>query len=119
MEMQPSGKSDSTIILPLRKQEHADFLRDLFNGQRGEPIKLTRHEFAGRFIFSLRKYADRPVQQRIPEGMIPVEMQFPDTSNSTHEMSMINKTTTGMINWFMRIPSVSQNSFEELNILNR
>ena len=85
MDMQPSGRSDSTIILPLRKQEHADFLRDLFNGQRGQPIKLSRHEFAGRFIFSLLKYADRPVQQRIPEGMIPVEIEFPDTSNSTHE----------------------------------
>ena len=85
MDLHSFSKSDSTLILPLRKQEHVDFLRDLFNGQRGLPIKLTRHEFAGRFIFSLRKYADRPVQQRIPEGMIPVEIQFPDTSNSTHE----------------------------------
>jgi hypothetical protein len=31
---------------------------------------------------------------------------------------MINKTQTGMINRFMRIPCVSRNLIEELNILN-
>jgi len=37
----------------------------------------------------------------------------------TNEMSMIRETPTGMINLFMRITSVSQNSLEELNNLNR
>jgi hypothetical protein len=36
-----------------------------------------------------------------------------------YEMSMINKTPSRMINNFMRITSVSQNSLEEPNNLNR
>jgi hypothetical protein len=80
-----STSNPSIVILPIRKPEHADFLRDLFNGTRGQPIKLNRDEFAGRFIFSLRAYSDKPNKQSIPEGMMPVPVEFPDTNCTTHQ----------------------------------
>ena len=76
----------STIVtLPVRKPEHIDFLRDIFDGERGRPIKINRSEFTGRFIFSLRCYSDKPVPQKIPEGMTAVEIEFPSAQWSSHE----------------------------------
>ena len=78
-----TNESKTTVILPVRKEEHIDFLRDLFNGARGQPIKINRKEFVGRYIFSLRKYANSPQRQIIPNGMTGVEIEFPDTEVST------------------------------------
>jgi len=78
-------KEPASAILPIRKAEHADFLRELFNGQRGVPIRIHRNEFIGRFIFSLRKYASQPQRQVVPTGYTPVEIVFPDTCHSTAE----------------------------------
>lgn len=77
-------ESRSVVVIPIRKTEHADFLRDMFNGERGKPIKINRNEFTGKFIFSLRKYSRFPVLQKIPEGYIPVEFEFPETEYSQH-----------------------------------
>lgn len=74
----------SVVKLPIRKPEHIDFIRELFQGERGKPIKITRNEFIGRFIFSLRCYSDKPVQQKIPEGMNAVEIEFPSVEWSSH-----------------------------------
>jgi hypothetical protein len=73
------------IIIPIRKQEHVDFIRNLFNGTRGLPIKITRNEFTGKFIFSLRQYSALPKQQIIPDGYIPVAFEFPETEYSQHK----------------------------------
>lgn len=80
-----SPSENGRAILPIRKPEHADFLRELFNGKRGEPLQITRSDFTGRFIFSLRHYSKRPVTQKVPQGMIPVEVVFPQTQLSTSE----------------------------------
>lgn len=82
MTLQPT-ENKTTVILPIRKEEHVDFLRSIFNGTRGQPIKINRDEFLGKFIFSLRRYSDRPSCQSIPEGSIPVEVQFPASALST------------------------------------
>jgi hypothetical protein len=79
----PKDEIQVSAILPIRKEEHADFLRSLFNGHRGVPIKIARKEFAGRFIFSLRKYSPAPLRQVIPDGYIPVEIEFPETPYAT------------------------------------
>jgi hypothetical protein len=41
------------VILLVGREEHIDFLRDLFNAVRGEPIKINRKEIMGRYIFFL------------------------------------------------------------------
>lgn len=67
------------IILPIRKTEHVDFLRDIFNGTRDQPIRITRKNFIGRFIFSLRSPSKIPKPTSVPLGMIPVQIELPDT----------------------------------------
>jgi hypothetical protein len=79
----------SVVLLPIRKAEHADFLRDVFDGIRGQPIKIHRNEFVGRFIFSLRSYSEKPAKQIVPDGMTPVEIEFPDTPCTTHQKRYI------------------------------
>jgi hypothetical protein len=82
--LQKAPEIHSVVVIPIRKTEHADFLRDMFSGERGKPIKINRNEFTGKFIFSLRKYSKLPVVQKIPEGYIPVEFEFPETEYSQH-----------------------------------
>ena len=77
--------SPACAILPVRKQEHVGFLHQLFNSNRGEPLRINRSEFAGRFIFSLRHYSDKPLKQGIPEGYTGVPVEFPDTGLSSHQ----------------------------------
>ncbi len=82
MTLQPT-ENKTSVILPIRKKEHADFLRSMFNGSRGQPVKINRDEFLGQFIFSLRRYSNKPNCQPMPEGTFPVEVQFPASSLST------------------------------------
>lgn len=77
--------SPACAILPVRKQEHVGFLHQLFNSNRGESLRINRSEFAGRFIFSLRQYSDKPLKQGIPEGYTGVPVEFPDTGLSSHQ----------------------------------
>ena len=84
MALQPT-EIKTVVTLPIRKEEHVDFLRSMFNGTRGQPIKINRYEFLGRLIFSLRKYSPCPTRQIIPTGYMSVEIEFPDTPHSTAE----------------------------------
>lgn len=77
--------SRQSLILPIKKQEHLNFLVQLFNGAANLPIKISRNEFLGRFIFALRKYSSTPQRQVVPEGYFPLEIEFPGTSHSTWE----------------------------------
>jgi hypothetical protein len=72
-------------ILPVKKQELEAFLYDTFETEPGRPVKLSRSHFTGRFITSLRKYSDFPVKSQIPEGWIPIVVEFPQTTNSTSD----------------------------------
>ena len=82
--MKYSLKSNQAI-LPVKKQELVAFLYDTFNAEPGKPIKLTRTHFTGRFITSLRKYSDLPIESPVPNGWIPVIVEFPQTVNSMAE----------------------------------
>jgi hypothetical protein len=73
------------VIVPVKKKEHIDFIRDIFDGEKGKPIKINRHEPVGRFIFSHREYSSKPVCQNIPPGYTAVEIEFPCQENSSHE----------------------------------
>ncbi len=70
-------------ILPVKKQELVAFLYNTFNTIPGQPVKLTRTHFTGRFITALRKYAKIPIEQQVPEGWIPVLIELPNPANST------------------------------------
>ncbi len=72
-------------ILPIKKQELVAFIYDTFNTSPGETVKLTRKNFTGRFITSLRKYSNFPVSSKISDNWIPVVVEFPKTDNSTSE----------------------------------
>jgi hypothetical protein len=76
-------------ILPVKKQELVAFLYDTFNTIPGQPVKLARTHFTGRFITALRKYAKLPTEQHIPQGWIPVVVEFPETPNSTTDRHFI------------------------------
>lgn len=78
----PSGNQ---AILPVKKQELIAFLYDTFGATPGEPIKLTRTHFTGRFITSLRKHSDIPVTSPVPDGWIPVIVELPQTEKGTTE----------------------------------
>jgi len=66
-------------ILPIKKQEHVAFLYDMFDTSQGDPIKVSRTTFVGRFITALRKYSDTPVKPNVPDGWHEVIVDFPDT----------------------------------------
>jgi hypothetical protein len=72
-------------ILPVKKQELVAYLYDTFNSKPGEPLKLSRKTFTGRFITSLRKYSDIPISSPVPDGWIPIVVEFPKTDHSTAE----------------------------------
>jgi hypothetical protein len=72
-------------ILPVKKQELVAYLYDTFDSKPGEPLKLTRTIFTGRFITSLRKYSDVPISSPVPEGWIPVVVEFPKSDHFTAE----------------------------------
>ena len=76
-------------ILPVRKQELVAFLYDMFDGKPGKPLKLSRSEYVGRFITSLRTYSDFPVKQRIPKDWIPVVVELPDSPYCTADRHFI------------------------------
>lgn len=80
------------IILPIRKMEHVDFLRDLFDGTRDKPIRIHRKHFIGRFIFSLRSPSKIPKPTVIPQGMIPVEIELPETHLSKSDRHFFHFT---------------------------
>lgn len=84
MALQPT-EIKTVVTLPIRKEEHVDFLRSMFDGTRGQPIKINRNKFLGRHIFSLRKYSSCPTRQVIPEGYVATEIEFPYTPHSTSE----------------------------------
>lgn len=64
-------------ILPVKKQELVAYLYDVMETQPGQPLKLTRRNFVGRFITSMRKYSDVPVKTEIPEGWFSVLVEIP------------------------------------------
>lgn len=73
-------------ILPVKKQELVAYLYDVMEIPPGQPLKLTRRNFVGRFITSLRKYSDVPVKSQVPDGWIPLLIELPQTDNySTSE----------------------------------
>jgi hypothetical protein len=74
---------NNQAILPVKKQELVAFIHDTYNTPPGEPIKLSRAHFTGRFITALRKYSNTPVKQKIPDGWFSVIVEFPNPSNST------------------------------------
>lgn len=91
-------------ILPVKKQELVAFLYDTFNVIPGEPLKLTRKSFTGRFITSLRKYSDVPISSPVPGGWIPVIVEFPKTDHSTAErhFNYFTLESTEQINDFIQ-----------------
>lgn len=76
--LKPTGNQ---AILPVKKQELVAFLYDTFKATPGEVLKLNRTHFTGRFITSLRKYADVPEKAVLPCGWIPVVVEFPKSDN--------------------------------------
>ena len=82
MALQPT-EIKTVVTLPIRKEEHVDFLRSMFDGTRGQPIKINRHELMGRLIFGLRKYSSNPNRQIIPDGYVTVDIEFPNIEFST------------------------------------
>jgi glycosyltransferase involved in cell wall biosynthesis len=73
--------NQNSVLLPIKKQEHLNFLVQLFNGSGDKPVKITRLNFCGKFIFSLRKVSLKPIPQVIPENYKTVELVFPETSH--------------------------------------
>lgn len=69
-------------ILPVKKQELVAYLYDAMETQPGQPLKLTRRNFVGRFITSLRKYSVLPIKTEIPEGWVSVLVEIPDSEVS-------------------------------------
>lgn len=78
--MKYSLKSNQAI-LPIKNQELVAFLYDTFNAEPGQPIKLIRTQFTGRFITSLRKSSDLPVKSPVPDGWIPIIVEFPKSDH--------------------------------------
>jgi hypothetical protein len=70
-------------ILPVKKQELVAYLYDVMETPPGQPLKLTRRNFVGRFITSMRKYSNVPVKTEIPEcwSYVVVEIPVSDVSN--------------------------------------
>lgn len=84
MKVTPQNYHETNrAILPVKKQEHVAFLYDMFETPPGQPLKISRTTFVGRFITALRKYSDTPVKANIPEGWQSVVIEFPLTPNST------------------------------------
>jgi hypothetical protein len=73
--------NSNQAILPVKKQELIAFLYDTFGATPGEPVKLTRTHFTGRFITSLRKDSDVPDKSPLPDGWMPVVVEFPKSDN--------------------------------------
>ena len=91
-------------ILPVRKQELVAFLYDTLNSTPGEPLKLSRKSFSGRFITSLRKYSNVPISSPVPAGWIPLIVEFPKTDHSTSErhFNYFTLESTEQINDFIQ-----------------
>jgi hypothetical protein len=74
---------NNQAILPVKTQELVAFLYSTFETTPGQPIKLNRDHFAGRFITGVRSYSDTPLVQTVPCGWISVVVEFPEDEHST------------------------------------
>lgn len=95
---------NNQAILPIKKQEFVAYLYDTFNVEPGHPVKLNRTQFTGRFITSLRKYSDKPIETYVPDGWIPVIVEFPKSKLSTSErhFNYFTQEITEQINDFVQ-----------------
>ncbi len=87
--MQMTQLDPLQAVLPVRKQNMIPFIYTLFDSEFGNPLKLSRNHFLGRFITSLRTYSDFPVKQQIPKDWIPVVVEFPNSTYSTADRRFI------------------------------
>src|SRR5690606_10902151 len=69
-------------ILPVKKQELVAYLYDVMDTKPGQPLKLTRRNFVGRFITSLRKYSNVPIKTEIPDSYVSVVVEIPGSEVS-------------------------------------
>lgn len=74
---------DNQATLPVKTHELAAFLYNTFETKPGDPIKLNRNHFAGRFLIGARNYSETPKKQQIPDGWTSVVVEFPADDNST------------------------------------
>lgn len=80
-------------IVPVATDELYCFLCDWHGQFRSWPVKLRQDNAIGELIFSLRRYSEVPVKQKIPAGWMPVLVEFPLTSDSTAAGHFVYYTT--------------------------
>lgn len=76
-------------IVPIANDELYCFLCDFHDQFRSWPVKISQNNALGELIFSLRRYSRMPIKQKLPNGWIPVLVEFPEVADSTSKKHFV------------------------------
>ena len=92
------------LQLFIKKSVIEDHLRFIYGARKG-PIKISRHNDVGRFIYSMVKYSDLPVRDKIKQEDSVIEIILPEYRMSTADIKYCYWTREDMdrINEFILV----------------